>query len=296
MSDVLDAHGSGRRLALTTSGTTTAPRTIVRTTESWWTSFDAYSELTGVEDRARVWIPGPLHATMNLYAAVHAEAVGAHVVSDPAAATHACLTPTTLDRRGGELPSGTTIVVAGGRLSSTAHARATALGHRVCSYYGAAELSFVAAGAHEDDLHPFAGVEVRIVDDVIHVASPYLAEGFGPWATVGDRGRLIDDRLVVLGRPGTATTAGATVDLATIEATLRTHASSEVIVLALPHPGLGEVVAAVCTGPDSTQALRECARTLLPASHRPRLWRHLDQLPLTPAGKIDRAALTEAFS
>ncbi len=240
-----------------------------------------------------VWLPGPLTATMNLFAAVHATVAGARVVSRADEATHACLTPTLLDRRAEERRPGARVVVAGGPLAGGAHDRARGHGLDVCSYYGAAELSFVAAGAHEDDLRAFPGVDIRITDGEIHVASPYLAEGLGPWATVGDRGRLDGDRLVVLGRPGTATTAGATVALADIEAWLRAHARGEVVVLALPHAGLGEIVAAVCTDSADAAGLRATARRILPPTHQPRRWHTMSALPLTAAGKIDRLRLTE---
>jgi len=290
---VLAARDAGDLIALTTSGTTTSPRTIVRSTRSWWDSFAGYSELTGVMPGTSVWIPGPLTATMNLFAAVHATAVGARIVTDPESASHACLTPTGLDRRGAELGRGTRVVVAGGPLSRRAHERAGERGIDACSYYGAAELSFVAAGAHEEDLRPFPGVDLRIEDEQIWVSSPYLCEGIGPWATVGDRGRLDGERLVVLGRPGTATTAGATVALADIEGVLRAHAHGEVAVVALPHDGLGEIVTAVCSDADDLTLLRERSRELLPATHQPRQWRVVADLPLTGAGKVDRRALVE---
>ena len=45
--------------------------------------------LTGLTAASRVWVPGPLAATMNLFAAVHATVAGAALVDDPADATHA---------------------------------------------------------------------------------------------------------------------------------------------------------------------------------------------------------------
>jgi len=134
-------------------------------------------------------------------------------------------------------------------------------------------------------------VDLRIEDGQIRVSSPYLCEGIGPWAGVGDRGRLDGDRLIVLGRPGTATTAGATVALADIEALLRSHAHGDVVVVALPHDGLGEIVTAVCSDPADLAPLRERSRELLPATHQPRQWRVLESLPLTGAGKLDRQAI-----
>ena len=130
---VLAAHDSRQRIALSTSGTTTSPRTLVRTTDSWWRSFDAYGRLTGVARGGRLWVPGPLTATMNLFAAVHATVVGAQIVGTPGEATDACLTPAQLDRLGHLLPDDARICVAGARLPEWL------VSERVVCYYGAAE-------------------------------------------------------------------------------------------------------------------------------------------------------------
>ncbi|EWT04083.1 hypothetical protein N864_16065 [Intrasporangium chromatireducens Q5-1] len=94
---------------------------------------------------------------MVLFAAVHAAVVGATRMGDPAAATHACLTPAQLELRGAELPRGTLVVVAGATLPERLALAAAARGLTVSHYYGAAELSFVAAGRSGDGLRPFAG-------------------------------------------------------------------------------------------------------------------------------------------
>lgn len=298
---VLEAHEAGDDLLLRTSGTTTAARDVVRGTASWWSSFDAYTTLSGVDGGARLWLPGPLAATMNLFAAVHARVVGAQLVDRGDRATHACLTPAVLARRGDELPRGTRVVVGGDALSPRLHDRFSGrlgVGH----YYGAAELSFVACGAHAGDLHAFPGVEVRVAGGEIRVRSDFVA---GPdsgalrvvdgWATVGDRGRLEGDRLVVLGRPETVVTAGATVVLAEVEAVLSPAAQAPYALVGVPHPDLGAVLAAVVTDARDRDLLAAHARAHLAPAQRPRLWQVADRLPLTDAGKVDRVALADLF-
>ncbi|WP_405056749.1 o-succinylbenzoate--CoA ligase [Kribbella sp. NBC_01505] len=293
---VLEARERGLPIALGTSGTTDRPRFIVREPESWWASFAAYSELTGVGSGASVWIPGPLSATMNLFAAVHAAAVGARITTEPDEATHACMTPAQLERLGGDLKPDVLVCVAGARLEQRSAAA------NVVHYYGAAELSFVAAGNHGDDLQPFDGVEVDLRDGEIWVRSPYVCLGYdaaaGPlrtdpdgWATVGDRGRWSGTTLRVLGRPGAITTAGATVVLAEVEARLASVARGPVVVFGVPHDVLGEVLAAAVVDPADLATLREFARDHLPSSHRPRHWQVVDELPLMAGGKVDRARL-----
>lgn len=307
---VLSAHRTGARLALATSGTTSTTtsvsRRVVRTTQSWWATFPAYSDLTGVTRGALVWVPGPLRSTMNLFAAVHAAWAGAALVEDPAGASHACLTPAQLERHGQELPRGARVVVAGAPLPSQVAAEARANGLRLDRYYGAAELSFVAAARDGGELRAFPGVQIEIRDvpvaGTIWVRSPWVCDGYdGPagslrsdaagWATVGDLGRLQHGALEVRGRPGAIITAGATVLVADVESVLTPAARGEVAVHAVLHPTLGQVVAATLTDAADRGALDRLARERLPASHRPRVWRVVPRLPLTDVGKLDRAAL-----
>ena len=116
------------------------------------------------------------------------------------------------------------------------------------------------------------------------------AEG---WATVGDLGSYDDGVLTVRGRPDAIITAGATVPIAEVENALRPVAVGQFAVFGLPHPAMGALVAVALTDPTDRDRLEKHAREHLPASHRPRHWRVVDELPLTDAGKIDRRALAD---
>ncbi len=276
---------------------------MVRTAGSWARSFPYVSDLLGLGTSSRVWVPGPLGATMNLFGAVHAVHSGAALVDSPAAATHAHLTPTALSKGLAEL-RGVHVLVAGDRLSQSLHDDAVAAGARVSHYYGAAELSFVAWGRHEANLQPVPEVEIRPREGLLWVRSPYLCEGYdgdgGPlrrdpdgFATVGDRGALVDGLVLVSGRGSDAvTTGGATVLVADVEAAVRPAVSGDLAVVGLPHPDLGEVVAAVLTDRRCFGAARERSKAVLSPASRPRLWFAVPVLPVTSAGKVDRAALT----
>lgn len=300
------AHRAGELIGLPTSGTTGRPRTVVRSTASWVRSFDAVSELAHLDAAARVWIPGPLTATMNLFAAVHAQATGAIRVSRAADATHLQLTPAALQRlldTGAEL-TGRTAVVAGDTLRPELRERAQRTGLRVAHYYGAAELSFVGWGVDAASLRPFPDVQIAIDAGFLWARSPFLAERVegppGPFrwnsdgfATVGDRGGWQEDRLVVAGRDDAVVTGGETVLLADVEAALQRGLTGEVAVLGLPHPTLGAVVVAVLTDDADREPARAAAAGL--RAGRPRRWFLRDALPLTEAGKIDRRALAAAL-
>ena len=301
----LDAHEAGHLVSLRTSGTTSHPRAVLRTTDSWFDSFPHVSRLADVGPAARVRVPGPLAATMNLFAVVHARAVGAEVVGSAADATHVHVTPAVLIAalaEGTDL-RGRIVVVAGDRLSRRVADRAAAAGARVHHYYGAAELSFVAWGTSAEDLRLFPGVEAQVRDGRLWVRSPYLSLGYagadGPYeqdgdgfASGGDHGTLAGDVLTVLGRGTEAVvTGGATVLVADVEAVLRRATGGDVVVVGVPHTRLGAVVAAVLLDPAALPAARTAARTGLAPAQRPHRWLHAPTLPLTTGGKVDRAEL-----
>lgn len=292
--------GERRLLALHTSGTSTGvPRVIRRSTASWVESFPAFSSLTATDVTSRVWVPGPLTSTMNLFAATHAAWVGAGRVEDPAQATHAHLTTTALGHlvdSSAAVLDGLRVVVAGMPLPASLADRARAAGARVHHYYGAAELSFVAWGEHSDALRVFPGVEVRSRDGVLQARSPFVAATTLPdaegWHTVGDLGTVTSSGSVtVFGRPGAVTTAGTTVQIGEIEAALRNDAPHGIVVTGEPHPRLGAVVTAWLTDAAALPALKATARRRLTPAAIPRQWHVLAAWPLTPHGKIDRSRL-----
>lgn len=304
---MLRARADGRLVALRTSGTTVRPRAVVRTAESWFSSFDEVAELTGLHAGCRLWVPGPLSSTMNLFAAILGRHLGIEAVDRPALATHAHLTPAVLRRALDEGVSvrGVHVTVAGDRLPRALRSRAERAGAQVSHYYGAAELSFVAWGADEDDLRPFPGVEVALRNGEIWARSRYLCEGYDRepgslrrdrdgFATVGDRGVLADGRLRVAGRGDDAvTTGGATVLISDVESALSLGLEGAVVVVGVPHETVGEVVAAVLTDREDLAAAHESARSRLAPAQRPRLWFHVPDLPWTAAGKTDRDALVQ---
>lgn len=295
---VLAAYRDGDRLLLRTGGTTGARRVVVRTAASWVESFPAYAELAGIGPDAVVGVPGPMTATMNLFAVAQARWAGARHTHDLDDATHVVLTPAQLHAvlDADAARPGTVAVVAGDRLAPALAARARAADLVVHHYYGAAELSFVAWGPHAEQLSVFPGVEAVARDGELFVRSPYVAEGIADaagWAGVGDRGHVMGTRVIVHGRPGTVTTAGATVVVSAVEAAL---ADLGVVVVGIPHPRLGAVLAAVLPGSVDVAAARRAARDRLPSSHRPRRWVHRETLPLTRHGKIDRETLARALT
>jgi len=309
-----DALPPDTLLIVVTSGTSGHPRPVLRSAASWTTSFAPLAELAGLGPDDRVLLTGPLRATLHLFAAVHTLAIGAELTDQPAAATAVHAVPEVLadllDAPPGPGPL-RTAVVAGTRLPADIAAAATARGIAVTEYYGAAELSFVAAARYPQTLRPFPGAEVQIRAGELWVRSPYLAIGYPPgvrgpfhrddegFATVGDLAeRTTDGGLLIRGRGDAAiTTGGATVIAEDIEdALIGLPGVAAAAVVGVPHARLGQVVTAViepAPGADLS-GLRAAARAVLSAESLPRRWFVTDRLPRTPGGKIVRHRIAQA--
>ena len=195
--ELSDGHPDTTFLIGLTSGTTSVPKAFTRSRRSWQVSFDASIEFFGLTQEDRTLAPGPLAASLNLYALSECLYAGAafHTmetfdVGDVHAAiaydgvTRLVLVPTMLrllserGLTGGVDASGVrSIICAGSKLDARTleAARRWAPNAAIFEYYGASELSFVsgtrlAAGEPLDVGGtgiggPFPGVELRIIDD-----------------------------------------------------------------------------------------------------------------------------------
>ena len=320
----LREDASGTRLELQTSGSSATPRTVVRSVESWLASFAAFTELTGLAGDDVVLVPAPPQSSMFAFATAHAAWLGAETVSlarwnvrEAADAASRCtaahLTPSMLDAL---LEAGPgllrRVVCAGSALSATARSRGHRSGLHVVDYYGATELSFVAIRHPDGRLLPFPDTEVELREGVVWARSPWVCDGYaagqtGPlrrdrdgWATVGDRGHWDPDNgLVVTGRgDDLILCGGASVVPTDVEHVLLTLPGvAQAVVVGLAHPQLGEVVGAVLVAASGTHLdlarVRRLAAEQLAPTHLPRRWQVAEQLRLTAAGKVSRAAVRE---
>ena len=160
------------------------------------------------------------------------------------------------------------------------------------------------------DQVPLDGVELRIVDDEIHVrgamtlrcyrdgSDPKSPEG---WLPTGDLGELAaDGRLTVHGRRGDLIiTGGENVWPEAIEATLLTHpAVADAAVYGREDPEWGQVVCTLVVPVAGLERptiddLRTQVKSSLPAYCAPRQVTFRDDLPRTGLGKLARAELAE---
>jgi acyl-CoA synthetase (AMP-forming)/AMP-acid ligase II len=195
--DLSDGPPGSTFLIGLTSGTTSVPKAFTRSRTSWQQSFDASIQFFGLRQDDVTLAPGPLAASLNLYALAECLYAGAEFqtlanfdVGDVHAAithdrvTRLVLVPTMLRMlserglTGGVDASGIrTIISAGSKLDARTleAARRWAPNATIFEYYGASELSFVSgAGLPAGQAtavggtgigHPFPGVDVRILDD-----------------------------------------------------------------------------------------------------------------------------------
>ncbi|RAN74348.1 hypothetical protein B5P43_29730 [Bacillus sp. SRB_336] len=161
------------------SGTSGVPKAFTRSRESWRASFAAGAAYFAITAADVTLAPGPMAASMNLYALGEALFTGSTFVALPRfsadavlhavrhdAATRLVLVPTALAllaRRGLESGQGpgalSSIVCAGSALPADVVelVRRWAPRARVFQYYGASELGFVAASQAGDRIGPSGG-------------------------------------------------------------------------------------------------------------------------------------------
>lgn len=302
-----------------TSGSTAAPKVVLRTAESWQGAFAPLSRMLGVRAGETMLIPVHPVSSMALFAAAHAHHQGLEIAvpgrhrvraADLHGPSAVHCTPLQLGEILDVLDSGapTTLRVAlvgGARLAPELRARAERRGLRVVSYYGAAELSLVAVD-QGSGLRAWPGVELDDRDGVLWVRSEQCAlarvtpAGAEPvvdahgWASVGDRVRWEDnDALVPQGRSdGAILTAGATVVPEDVEAVLTRHPQvAAALVYGHDDPVLGQRVCAriQLRSGGATNSVADAADEILRAIRR------FARDRLTPAQRPRRWELTDVL-
>ena len=347
--ELADGDPSSSFLVGLTSGTTSLPKGFSRTRESWRRSFEASIETFGLGPEDRVLAPGPLSASLNLYTLSECLFAGAtfhtlghfdvgdgHAEITRRGITRLVLVPTmlrVLAERGlaGEVDASgvSAIVCAGQKLDrrTLEAVRRWTPEAAVWEYYGASELSFVAASRHAPGAgaaevgtgvgRAFPGVEVAILDDAggpvpdgtvgnICVRSPLVSSGYvwgddgeafthlAGWATVRDQGFLDAGTLHVLGRRADMiNTGGANVYPHEVEAALAMlDGVAEVVVAGVPDDVRGQrIVAGIVPSHAGLGqlAVRAGLEGSLAPVKRPLQYLQLDALPTTERGKISRA-------
>jgi acyl-CoA synthetase (AMP-forming)/AMP-acid ligase II len=149
---------------------------------------------------------------------------------------------------------------------------------------------------------PFDGMEVRIVDGMIHIRGPHTLRGIcrrsredvftaDGWYPTGDLGHLDDDGFLFYhGRSDDMfKVSGATVYPSEVEEALRTIEGVDNAFVTNVADAVGAMV--VCdTATTTAEQLREASRKLLSAFKVPAVWLLVDSddaIPRGPTGKVD---------
>lgn len=312
-----------------TSGSSGAPRRILRTQGSWIASFAVNAQM-GIGPGARIAVLGRLVQSLSLYGAIEGLHLGAEVhflaslrpdrQRQALAArriTHLYATPAQLrflTEGQGPCPDLAVILVGGSKLDPSLREAVAALAPNatIREFYGAAETSFITIA----DAETPAGSVGRAYHDVqidlsetgeIWVKSPYLFVGYaggdpgpsaarwrGGWLSVGEVGRLDAGLLYLRGRAGRmVTVADQNVFPEEIEALILAHRGvGRAAVLGVPDARRGTILLALIQGdPGQEAAILADLRARLGPLKAPKaiLWQ-LDW-PLLASGKTDLQAL-----
>ena len=216
------------------------------------------------------------------------------------------------------------VLVGGAGTSSNLLDRARAAGINVVTTYGMSETG---GGCVYNDT-PLPGVQIRTVDGRIQIAGPVLMDGYVDgfdrpfdvedgqrWLRTSDAGEWDGHRLQVLGRADDVIVSGAVNVAPTRVADVIAAAKdvSDVAVVALPDEKWGQVVAAAIASPcirakiDEAGAdlpahenevyakfakqIRDLVGEQLGRDHAPRVIAVVNELAVTPLGKVDRHAV-----
>lgn len=193
-------------------------------------------------------------------------------------------------------------------------------GHRIVERYGLTETGILTSNRIGAEVPgsvgvPLEHVELRLgISDLpgvgeVEVRGPGVIPGYwrspeadaetfsaDGWFRTGDMGSLdADGALRLLGRrTDVVISGGLNVYPAEVEAAILEKGIEEVAVIGLPHPDLGEAVAAVVVGGGSRHAVAEDLTTLASFKH-PLAWIEIEELPRNAMGKVEKEVLRRRF-
>ncbi|QNE88862.1 o-succinylbenzoate--CoA ligase [Corynebacterium incognita] len=198
------------------------------------------------------------------------------------------------------------VLVGGAAINPQLRAAAAELGITVVATYGSSETS----GGCVYDGRPLPGAQVKLVDGRVHLGGPMIARGYrnAPdheafaepgWFITSDGGQLRDGTLTITGRLDNIINSGG---LKLHPENLEQHLLAVkgvrgACVVGLPDARLGHMIVAAYEGDaDPGDILIALDDAALPRWQRPKNLLHVDALPLTGPGKVDRQAVKTLFT
>lgn len=312
-------------LVVATSGSTGTPKGALLTPHNLVSSADATHQALGGEGQWLLALPGhhiagiqvlvralvagvePLALDVSKGFDVHRFASLAHQLADLGDRTYTSLVPLQL-LKAMETLAGIealrrfdAILVGGAPTTAKTKRQCEELGIRIVTTYGSSET----AGGCVYDGRPIPGAKVRVSNGRVFLSGPMVAAGYrnhvpnvfvDGWYATQDSGVIADGKLQVTGRiDAVIDSGGLKLHPEVLEqAILSLDGVDMACVVGIPHPRLGQAIAAVYSGsrtPDQVvEGLEDLPRWQLP--------KHILQvtaLPLAGPGKIDRRAVAKMF-
>ncbi len=183
------------------------------------------------------------------------------------------------------------LIIGGGAIDDALAAALKTFPNHVWSTYGMTEtLSHIALrrlnGPDASDYYtPFPSVKVSLSDDgcLIIDAPLVCAERL----VTNDIAELSGDRFRILGRKDNVICSGGIkIQIETVERQLRPHLQAPFLITKRPDAKFGEAVVLLTEG--AVDEARAVCEHILPKYHHPRIYLHVDQIPLTETGKPAR--------
>jgi len=220
-----------------------------------------------------------------------------------------------------EITSGIRLFISGSAplLSSTFEQFAEKTGHRILERYGMTETLIVSANPLEGERlpgsvgFPLPGVEARVNNEgVLELKGPNIARGYWNRPDLVDEaytsdGFFVTGDIVEIDATGRFWIRGRAKDLiisggfnvypAEIELLLNDLPGvTDSAVIGVPHPDFGEAVIAVVIGTIEENVLLAATRSALASYKIPKRVFYVDEFPVTPLGKVQKAKLRDEFA
>jgi len=187
------------------------------------------------------------------------------------------------------------VLVGGAPLAESDKQRAHANGINVITTYGMSETS----GGCIYNGTPLDGVAVKIVENIIYLRGPMLAQVplVDGWLKTTDIGRLENGKLAVFGRADDQIISGGEkISLSVIEQALSENFESIFLAFAKPDQEWGERLCIATTLELSQDTISHFLKNRFGGYATPKEIHKVDEIPLIGIGKPDRAKLIERLA
>lgn len=308
--------------ATLTSGTSSVPKLLFRSFESYYNFFKIQNEVFKIDENTKMFFHGSLSFTGNLNSILSVLYEGGTVITydkfNPKAWVRTIkdekvntiyLVPTKLKSLNhvikGSIDGIITIFTGSQQLFSDLKEDLQKKFNNTLTilYYGASEISYVTFATLEDIIKkplsvgkPFKGIDITIRDDYIYVSSDYFAEGINKPYTVMDLGLIDKDGdLIFLGRKSDVINKGGiSINIIKVESLIKSlDFIDDCSIVPYYSKDKGEDMALFikCNRSVTKKQIRKSLLNKLIKNEVPKKIFIIDEIPLNDSGKIEKIKL-----